>query len=347
LIELLVTISIIAVLMALILPAIHNARESSRRIQCANRMRNIALAVLNDTELKRRFPASAWWGGPDKDNPGPHHNWVVEILPWIDRRDLADRWNHEQLLTDAANQQLAETHIAVLVCPSDISTNGQGDLSFAVNGGIGESTFHNDIQDCIVDPFGHVLDLNGNGQVCVPPDTSDGDPSDRDIYKRLGLFFNENLGFDSSPGYAGTKRHHRPGSVTDGMSNTLLLTENIRTGYDPYNPGTNWATADSRRTKVFFSHRVCTSNVCSVGNVDLSRANADDHAVNSGIRVPEGEAPWPNSFHPAGVNVAFADGRVQFLNQDIDGLVYYNLFTPQGTELRGTPLDGGVSSDSF
>jgi prepilin-type N-terminal cleavage/methylation domain-containing protein len=166
LIELLVSISIIAVLMSLILPAIGSAREAARRTQCLNNVKNLSLALLHVTETKKRFPAAAYWGGPDKNQPGPHHNWVVEILASIDRQDLADRWNHDQLMTFPANLQIAETHLPVLACPSDMTTNGNGDLSYVVNGGIGESTLMNSVQDCIVDPFNHVLDLNGNGQVC-------------------------------------------------------------------------------------------------------------------------------------------------------------------------------------
>ena len=80
LIELLVSISIIALLMSLILPAVNSAREAARRTECLNNVKNVSLALLNATETKKRFPAAAYWGGPDKNNPGPHHNWVVEIL---------------------------------------------------------------------------------------------------------------------------------------------------------------------------------------------------------------------------------------------------------------------------
>ena len=199
LIELLVSISIIALLMSLILPAVNSAREAARRTECLNNVKNVSLALLNATETKKRFPAAAYWGGPDKNNPGPHHNWVVEILDWIDRRDLADRWDHGQLLYDPANQALAEHHVKVLACPSDYTVDGRGDLSYALNGGIGESTLLNNVQDCIVDPFNQVIDLNGNGQVCLGSDIDDGSPSDRDVFLRLGLFFNENLGFDRFP----------------------------------------------------------------------------------------------------------------------------------------------------
>ncbi len=346
LIELLVSISIIAVLMSLILPAVNSAREAARRTECLNNVKNVSLAIINATETKKRFPAAAYWGGPDKNVPGPHHNWVVEILPLIDRRDLADRWDHGQLLNYPANQELAEHHIKVLACPSDYTTDGRGDLCYAVNGGIGESTVLNGVQDCIVDPFNQVLDLNGNGQTCLGSDIADGSPSDRDVYFRLGLFFNENWGYENSPGYKGTRRFHTPATIVDGMSNTLMVAENVRTGYDPNTPNSNWASSDSRRTKFYFSHTICKDNVCLPSGINLALANNGDHAINSGKFKAEGESPWPNSFHPGGVCVSFADGRAQFLNEEIAGRVFYNLMTPQGLRLNDTALDGGVLSDN-
>jgi len=349
LIELLVTISIIALLMSLILPAVGSSREAARRTQCMNNAKNLALAILNQTETMNRFPAAGYWGGGpgfSKESPEAHHNWVVEILAWIDRRDIADRWNHDQLARHPDNVALAEIQIEVLTCPSDITTEGRGDLSYALNGGIGESIYKDGVHDCITDPFYEPLDLNGNGQSCVPLDPDETAPSDRSIYRRLGLFFNENYGYGGSPGYQGTTRHHTPNSVEDGMSNTLLLAENVKTGFDPYRPGTNWATAEARTNRVYFSFQICRDHKCDSGGVDLSNANAGDHAMNSGRHSAEGKAPWPNSFHPGGVTVAFADGRVQFLNGSIDGRVYYNIFTPQGMRLRDTPLDGGINGDN-
>ena len=136
-----------------------------------------------------------------------------------------------------------------------------------------------------------MLDLNGNGQVCVASGVDDGDPSDREVFRRVGLFFNE-----------------------------------------------NWGSCSSRRTKFYFSHRICKNNACATGNVDFSLANSGDHAINSGKAMPEGESPWPNSFHPGGVSVGFADGRAQFLNESIDGKVFYNLMKPQSGRLMVTPL---------
>ncbi len=347
LIELIVSIGIISLLMALILPAVNNAREASRRIQCANNVKQLALAMLNTAEQKKRFPAAWYWGGVDPGNLGPHHNWVVDILPWIDQKNIADRWNHDELMGSPANQALANTHLAVLSCPSDISITGGGDLSYVVNGGVGQSTAMSGILDCIVDPFGTPFDINGNGLSCTAPAVDDGSPSDRDLFRSIGLFFGENWGVLVAPGGTGTLRHHTTATIRDGFSNTLMVLENIRVGVNPATPETNWASVAARQVQVNFSHRICRDNSCAAGNVDFTLANAGNHRINSGRTAPEGESPWASSFHGAGVNVAFADGRVQFLSENIDGAVYYNLFTPDGLTFVGTPLDAGVTSSDF
>lgn len=345
LIELLVVISIIALLMSLILPAIQNAREAARRTQCLNRVRNISIAMTGFASANRRLPAAGYWGGgpsPDKANPGPHHNWVVDLLAYLDRQDIADRWDKDQLATGGTNVDLTKLHLPVLVCPSDDSVAGTGDLSYAVNGGIGDTFYNGGIDDCVADPFYWPIDLNGDGNACVPTGTDPNSPTDREIFKRLGVFFSENWEFKGTPGYQGTTRHHTMDSITDGFAHTILLGENVRTGYDASIPDGNWANATGPRSRIYFSHQICNANSCSAGNVDFSKANHGDHAINAGVAFGEGEAPFLNSQHAGGVVVGFADGSVVFLSSEIDGLVLYQLFTPQGDRLLGAPLDGGV-----
>ncbi len=350
LVELLVVISILALLMSLILPAIQSAREAARRVECANHVKNLSLGMHGFLAARRQFPAAGYWGGgpnPDKNSPGPHHNWVVDLIPYLDRQDLADRWNWDQLATFPANQAIASIHLKVLTCPSDWTTTGHGDLSYALNGGIGDSFFYNGVQDCVADPFYVPLDLNGNGVVCANPDSADGSPSDRDLFFRLGMFFSENWQFEGTPGYHGTTRHHTAVSVRDGLSNTLMLGENCRTGVDAARPAINWATGDGRQSRLFFSHTICRDNSCTAAAVDFTRANQGDHAINAGRNMAEGESPFLNSFHPGGVNIALGDGSVRFLSDQIDGRVLYHLFTPDGNGLRNTPLDAGVADGNF
>jgi prepilin-type N-terminal cleavage/methylation domain-containing protein len=69
-VELLVVIAIIGILVALLLPAIQSARESERRVQCANLLKQLGLAMLSHHEGMKAFPSGVWgylWA-PDPDH---------------------------------------------------------------------------------------------------------------------------------------------------------------------------------------------------------------------------------------------------------------------------------------
>ena len=339
LIEMLVSISIIAVLMSLVLPAIQSARSAARQTQCLNNLRNHGVAMNGYLAAHDRFPAAGNWAGiPGRRYPG--HNWVVELLPYLDRTDLADRWEKELAFNAGDNSDVGQTHLKILVCPEDYTTNGGGDLSYGVAGGIGYTTFLNNVHDCPVDPFGNAIDLNGNGVICATDDSDDGPFSDRFLLKRLGLFFMENWG--PNPGVV---RHHTSSTVRDGFSNTLMVIENVRTGYDPYRPSHTWAAPYPRSASVFYNSGVCPANICRTGNVDYRQANAGEWKINAGRAKPEGASPFASSFHPGGVNVVFADGHATFLNEDVDGRVYAALFSPDSVVLDRTSMKQPVVSD--
>ena len=332
LLELLVVISIIALLMSLILPAVQSARQSARRVECMNHLRNLSVAMVGYAEGQKRYPAAGYWAGTP-GNRYPSHNWCVDLLAYVDRRDLADRWDHTVSYSDSPNGHLGATAVAVFVCPEDDSTSGSGDLSYAVNGGVGYSTFLNNVHDVPVDPFGNAIDLNGNGIIGLANDRLDGPLSDRTMLKSLGLFFMENYGPEK-----GVVRHHTTASVVDGFSNTLMFVENIRTGRNPADPDETWATPYAWKSAVFFGPKVCDANVCQAGSVDYQRANSGQWNVNAGRLLPEGQSPFASSNHPGGVNVGFADGSVRLLSEDIDGAVYAALFSPASLPLDSTPL---------
>jgi prepilin-type N-terminal cleavage/methylation domain-containing protein/prepilin-type processing-associated H-X9-DG protein len=342
LLELLVVISIIAGLMSLILPAIQSARRAARRTECMNNLRNCSVAMLGYVSTHRRFPAAGYWAGI----PGsryPSHNWVVDLLPYVDRQDLADRWDHTVPYSATPNKELGDVMVAVLTCPEDSSVRGSGDLSFAVNSGIGYTTFLSGVHDVPVNAFGNAIDLNGNGTIAVADDSLDGTPSDRTILKALGLFFMENFGENR-----GVVRHYTTNFIRDGFSNTLMLIENVRTGRNSAAPDENWATPFAPKSAVFFSSSVCSANVCSSGNVDFARANTGPNRINAGLREPEGRSPFANSEHAGIVNVAFADGSVKGLSEDIDGTVYAALFSPSSRILDSTTMQQVIpSADQF
>jgi type II secretory pathway pseudopilin PulG len=189
LIELLVAIGIIAMLTALLLPAVQQARESSRRNTCANNIRNLGLAMLGHAEGSRRFTCSGYYHSNSTSDTYPSPNWVETLLPRIERTDISNQWNRTADGADPSNQRLANIHIDVLCCPDDPSLTGGGDLSYQVNGGMGFSAQIGGVDNCPLAPNNGKIDLNGNGITCPPLNsTADGNPDDRSLLTMLGMF---------------------------------------------------------------------------------------------------------------------------------------------------------------
>lgn len=335
-VELLVVLAIVVVLISLGIPAISSARQRSKRLECANRMRNLTLALSLQVDQTGRFPAAGYFG-----KKGGQRGWVVDLLPFIGQDNLFYLWDFEKSLTHPDNLAVSETHVPVLVCPSDPSVTRHGDLSYVLNGGVGFTVQWSDgTHDCPIDPTGARLDLNANGVMCPPEPEVDGAPSDKDYFLKMGLTFNETWKWDV------TIRHHKLGSVTDGLSKTILISENIRTGADPAAPRHSWGSNNPYLTN-FYIGNPCAGGPCSEGNVDYRRANSGASAINAGLNSAEGSRPYPNSLHFGGVNVGFCDGHVMFLSETIDGGVYAALVSPQGAELSGPLQQGIVSGEDF
>ena len=350
-IELLVVIAILGMLVALLLPAVMRTRATGRKTTCASNMRNVGLAMLQVTEAQGRFPASGNFSVTGIDH---YHGWPVDLLAGVERGDIADLWNKDKYYTDPDNWRLADTTVPVFVCPDDISvTDGHGNLSYVVNGGFGwtnplpqpdcPSSYH--VGD---NPPAQPLDLNGNGIACPANEAADGSPRDKDLYLATGLFFIENW-----PRGTGTTRSHSLSTIVDGTTTTLMLSENVRAGYDPKDPGTSWACPQPRRNSFYLSSFVCEDRECSPGRVDYRRANDGSQApfnreaINAALGQAEGEAPWPSSYHTGGVNTVFVDGHLQFLSENIEGSVYAALISPQGTTIQGPLAQPIVSEAEF
>jgi prepilin-type N-terminal cleavage/methylation domain-containing protein/prepilin-type processing-associated H-X9-DG protein len=337
-IELIVVTAIIAMLVALALPAVTRAREAARKTRCLSNLRNITFALTQFDHFNGRLPASGYYFDPPSGRGGPNHSWAVSILPFVEQQNLFNRWDLDKRIIDPENQPLTESHIEVYVCPMDITRSDEklGDLSYAVNGGWGFTIrTSGGVGDCPIDWHGRRLDLNGDGQTCTGTVTVD--DLDRDVFKKLGLFFLENWKV------GGTERHHSIGDVHDGTSQTFLVTENVRTGYAPDSEQASFADPNPYRS-AFYVGNPCRNGVCSPGNIDYAQCNSGEDRINSGLWSPEGRSPVPNSFHAGGVNMAYVDGHVTFLAETIDGAVYAALASPQGLLLKGTPLQEVVVS---
>lgn len=120
LVELLVVIAIIGILIALLLPAVQAAREAARRSQCINNLCQISLAVENYNMAHLAYPpGSINPTGPIHNAPeGYHHNWVEQILPYMEQTNTYRHINLVQGVYDPSNEQVRRVVIETLFCPS-------------------------------------------------------------------------------------------------------------------------------------------------------------------------------------------------------------------------------------
>lgn len=114
-VELLCVFAVIAILVSLIGPAVVRARESARRIDCSNHLRQIGIALASHEETRQSLPA----GWKSDAGGGSAFGWAVSILPWIEQKALSDRVRRDLPLDDAANSFPLSQTIPVMFCPSD------------------------------------------------------------------------------------------------------------------------------------------------------------------------------------------------------------------------------------
>ncbi len=130
LIELLVTIAIIGILVALLLPAVQQAREASRRIQCASHIKQLALALQNYQSAHKTLPAAGKYDDPETAvsfsagywrvdlKSGTNQSWVVSLLPYVEEQSLHDQFDlAHPVAENPKNPQIQQP--GILLCPSD------------------------------------------------------------------------------------------------------------------------------------------------------------------------------------------------------------------------------------
>ncbi len=314
LVELLVVITIIGILISLLIPAVQSARESARRVQCGNNLKQIGLAMLAFESVRGKLPAGS---GYVFDTTGKAPTWAVSVLPQLDQGNLYDQWANSHLpLSDSANTALVSTTLSVFICPSDTQATApilQNRMDSNSSWGLATrnptvslglwypaSMGPTHIDQCTFCPNSTPSPTNFCCQGC-------------------------NLGTQGSSAYSGcpgippntfaglvgrSLAAIKIANVTDGMSNTLMVGETLP--------------ADCAWNGVFMQNFPVASTEIPLDTFISDNGAHDIWWQTSGYK----------SMHPGTVGFAMGDGSVHYFSAAIDYQLYNNL----GTRAGGEPL---------
>ncbi|UUO05155.1 DUF1559 domain-containing protein [Blastopirellula sp. J2-11] len=185
--ELLVVIAIIGVLIALLLPAVQQAREAARRTSCTNQMKQLGLALHNYHDTHGAFPYGSW-------GAASYMSWHVSILPFLEQKSLYDQFDVTKAYNVSPNDVLREIRVDAYMCPSSTQEKSQAETEFY--------TMH------YYGVMGPVGTIPGTSSVDYPHNAGSGSYGG---FAKSGMW------------YHGEVRRFR--DVVDGLSNTAFVAE--------------------------------------------------------------------------------------------------------------------------
>ena len=313
LVELLVVIAIIAILVALLLPAVQAAREAARRIQCANNLKQIGLALLNFEQHNEQFPAGNM-GWNKENNHWLAHTAQFMILPFLEQAAMESELVINRRWIDPSNQDVVRVSIPTYCCPSD-NTKGRI-MKFSHRYGYTTQHARGNYNMC----FGKLVTWPCNAahpQVRRAPrpdhDLENGGPFRLELGRKLRDF-------------------------QDGLSQTVIFGE-VRTGLgDEWRPP-RFPHADLRgiwtwpmQGASYLHKNTPNSSVPDcMGCGDPALRDTIAPCV-SGCGECDGHSA-ARSYHPGGVNSLVGDGSVSFYDDGIDLAVWEALSTIRGEEV--------------
>jgi prepilin-type processing-associated H-X9-DG protein len=112
-------IAIIGMLVAMLLPAVQAARESARRAQCDNNLKQIGIACQNYQDVFRGLPPASVYSYTLTDSG--RHGWVSLILPYVEQRNLQSLYNFNVAWYDPPNRGPVNTELDMMECPSTVT----------------------------------------------------------------------------------------------------------------------------------------------------------------------------------------------------------------------------------
>ncbi|TWT32490.1 Type II secretion system protein G precursor [Posidoniimonas corsicana] len=297
LVELLVVIAVIGVLIALLLPAVQSARESSRRAACQNSLRQVGIAIVNFESTQNRFPAGKKWSSARSNPNSFDYSWSSFILPHLEEGAIYREINFSRAATDPENIQAASQLIPAYLCPSAVQLEA-----------------HRSAEGRLINLGGQP----GEGMACIDylgisgPDKDKANPVTGEDYGRqrgvlLGTKGLPNEDTITEPPKVTTAK------ITDGLSKTIMVIECSGRGVDMNKHG-----------------EIKSYNGAWVSGDNISH-------IKKGINDEVPPAVWEDervfSDHPGGAHALACDGSVHFLNQGLEPEMLRSLCSRDGDEL--------------
>ena len=349
LIELLVVIAIIAVLVGLLLPAVQKVREAAGRAKCLNNIKQVALAAHSYHDANARLPGAVYLSRTRNSSL------FVELLPYLEQAALYQQWD---FATDANNDARRQIDITTLFCPSHPTVaTPTGLTTYGGNGGTAVAV---PLDQGAADGMFFVT---GPGYGAAPGrvgvtllGVSDGTSNTLFFGERkiastaFGATYNTIVAYQPGPGYPppppgqgafdampeftglqSVNYYARWAPPLDTNIAGGLLTSRApvgTTGFYSWSPPSqvpdpNWTNPDPAGNPTATAPRV--------------NGPANPPASWAGFKAElRNQIGSYGSFHPGGVNVAFADGSVRFLKQSTPLPDLANLTTRAGGEVPPT-----------
>ncbi len=301
LVELLVVIAIIGILIALMLPAVQAAREAARRMQCSNKLKQLALACHNYENSNKCFPISISPWQETGPRPCVYCNgkgWIVSILPFIEQGALYDRFKpgfqgsffNDEGIRDEDLRDIVNVSLSEFTCPSD----GQSERISK------EEHQWTDIEVATTNYKGVIGDTRMGGSSSIHQG------SEPDCHNKAGcngIFYRNS--------YQDIVRMR---DIQDGTTHTFLIGEDV----PRYN-----------------SH-----SAAYYSNGDYASCHAPLNYfpdLETVLRTHWWNVMSFRSMHPGGGQFALADGSVTFISENIDHTLYRALSTKAGEEVAMLP----------
>jgi type II secretory pathway pseudopilin PulG len=338
LVELLVVIAIVGILIALLLPAIQSARETARRIQCLNNLKQIGLAVSNHEVTTKRFPSGAvsQQYPPEPTHPYTFYRWsaLAQLLPYMEQANLRNSLDLTlPLYMPGPGYPFSTPNIpgiAVMVpaflCPSDIAEQvkdqmGPTNYAMCAGSGSGGGTPFNTDGVFYVNSATTYADItDGTSQTIVASESLLGADTFRDSAGAL-------TGATPERTYKFVLSFASPPNLTDFVCNgSLNYNSTVANGNDPR--GFAWCSGEYRSALYNHYYPPNATNCDCVTSVTI------DPTPPPARPVLYSAYGWraARSLHMQGVNIVLADGSGRFINNQVDLIIWQGLSTRGGGE---------------